>query len=488
MSTSSFPRHEISGAVLAALALCSTSVLAQDTSEPNPYYIGAAQAFSHDSNVFRAQDGESDIISSTSLLAGLDQPLGRGRVAADLTYTINRFQDQDQLNNNEYNARGRLDWATIERISGDFRAYDRSSLNRYDLESPEGITFKDMVRISGVAAQARIGVVTRWTFDGGAAYDQTRHSASQEENRNLRQGTINGGIRYRPHDLFNVRLGLRYSEGRYYNYGVDPTTGGDIEDKVDRDDIDLSVFWQPTGNSSLNARVSATHENHSQQSARDARTWTGALGYNWIATGKTSFKLELIRDTNAGGSNVDFGLVSDESSDTAGAQFDPCAGAVGSHRQDQRDRHGQLHQAQARQRLHRHGCGRRAGDRRQHRTRPHHPGGRQGQLPVQPRRGIRLLAQSRDPQRERGDGGHHLPVQRHRGRLQRRIRAALRRMIVQGNDSPRLFGLDGDHAISRSLTSGLRPEVSKQRLPISNATCRKSGASTLVIHPLLPTE
>ncbi len=253
MSTSSFPRHEISGAVLAALALCSTSVRAQDTSEPNPYYIGAAQAFSHDSNVFRAQDGESDIISSTSLLAGLDQPLGRGRVAADLTYTINRFQDQDQLNNNEYNARGRLDWATIERISGDFRAYDRSSLNRYDLESPEGITFKDMVRISGVAAQARIGVVTRWTFDGGAAYDQTRHSASQEENRNLRQGTINGGIRYRPHDLFNVRLGLRYSEGRYYNYGVDPTTGGDIEDKVDRDDIDLSVFWQPTGNSSLNA-------------------------------------------------------------------------------------------------------------------------------------------------------------------------------------------------------------------------------------------
>lgn len=307
-------RIRVSSAVLAMLALAAPAARAQ-ADEPNPYYIGASQAFTHDTNVLRAAHGTSDTISATSLLAGLDQPLGRGRLAADLTYILNRFQDQGQLDNNEYNARARLDWATVERVSGDIRAYDRESLNRYDLSAPEGISFKDLVRTSGLAATARVGVVTRWTFDGGAAFDTTKHSADQEENRNLRQGSVNAGMRYRPNDLFNARMGLRYSEGRYYDYGFNPD-GSSLEDHFNRNDLDFSVFWAPTGNSSLDARLSATDENHSVQSARDARTWTGALGYNWRASGKTAFRLELVRDTNAGSSNVDFGLVSDESTDT----------------------------------------------------------------------------------------------------------------------------------------------------------------------------
>src|SRR5262245_32904036 len=195
MSTSSMKkerrtsaRFAVSGATLAVLALAASSARAQ-ADEPNPWYIGAGQAFTHDTNVLRAQHGTSDTISSTSLLGGLDQPLGRGRLTADLNYSINRFQDQDQLNNDSYNARGKLDWATIERVSGNILAYSRQSLNRYDLSAPQGISFKDDVRNSGIGATAQIGGPTRWTFDGGAAFDTTHHSADEEQNRNLRQGS-----------------------------------------------------------------------------------------------------------------------------------------------------------------------------------------------------------------------------------------------------------------------------------------------------------
>lgn len=301
---------------LLTLALLA-SLPALSAAETSPYYFGVNQAVTGDTNVFRRADGQPrarDLISSTGLLAGIDQPFGRSRLVLNLQANMNRFKNAKQLNNNDYDTRLQFDWATIERISGDVVAYDRRNLNRYDLSTAEGTlsTERDLLRVTGAALRARIGLVTRWTFETGYAYEEASHSLDSLSNRDVRQGSLNAGVRYAPSDLWSVRLGARKTEGEYPHFLV---AGVQQADEFDRDDVDLSLAWAPSGNSKLDARISSTRESHSLQGQRDSNYVTGLLGYDWTITGKTKLRLQLARDTNAGRSDSDLALVT-ESSDT----------------------------------------------------------------------------------------------------------------------------------------------------------------------------
>ena len=110
-----------------------------------------------------------------------------------------------------------------------------------------------------------------------------------------------------------MRLGVRRTDGKYPNFrGPDGET---IEDEFTRDDIDLSVNWKPTGNSKFDGRVSSTREDHNIQGQRDSRYFTGLIGYDWILTGKTRLRVQAARDSGAGRSDFDGGIIT-ESSDT----------------------------------------------------------------------------------------------------------------------------------------------------------------------------
>ena len=86
----------------------------------SPYYIGASQAFTHDSNIFRVADEcaeTADAVSTTALLAGIDQPFGRQRGFGNAHVRYNKYQDQSQLDNTSYRLAAGLDWETVERLS-----------------------------------------------------------------------------------------------------------------------------------------------------------------------------------------------------------------------------------------------------------------------------------------------------------------------------------------------------------------------------------
>src|SRR5438552_933532 len=96
--------------------------------DPNPYYIGASQAFTHDSNVLRLPEGseQSDSFSTTTLLGGFDQPISRQRLYANGTLNYNRYKNRTDLNNTGYGLNAGWDWATIGHLSGTLSA----NLNR----------------------------------------------------------------------------------------------------------------------------------------------------------------------------------------------------------------------------------------------------------------------------------------------------------------------------------------------------------------------
>lgn len=295
-----------------ALVLAGGAATAFAGDESDPYVFGFSQAVSAENNLFRAPDGQPvsrDAISSTGLRAAIDQPFGRQHFTAGLEANVNRYKNNTQLNNTDHRLSARLDWSTIERVSGELTAEQRSSLYRYDLDSQNRYTGKNQLRTTGAGLQVRVGVVTAWTLEGGWAGNQSRYSAEQFTNRDVRQQTVNAGVRWADADALSVRVGGRHTEGRFPNFGVEP-------DEFRRNDVDLSLLAKPNGLSTLNARVSVTRETHSVQSQRDENTWTGALGWNWQATGKLNFDTQLSRDSSVGSSTFGTALNEIDSSDT----------------------------------------------------------------------------------------------------------------------------------------------------------------------------
>jgi hypothetical protein len=89
---------------LAHLALCPLVLLtcqpACAAEDPVPYYLGLSQAFTADTNIFRLPKNvpvRRDLISSTALTAGLDQPLGRGKLVADIQLNTNRYRNNKAM-------------------------------------------------------------------------------------------------------------------------------------------------------------------------------------------------------------------------------------------------------------------------------------------------------------------------------------------------------------------------------------------------------
>ncbi len=286
-----------------------------------PWIIGIQQGFTRDDNLFRAPDGDSrkvaDTYSSTGLRVGIDQPFGRQNLSLDALAQHNRYRSNKQLNNTSYEAGARLDWATVERLSGDVAIRQRQGLYR---ETTEGIITSDrnQLRTTSASAQARVGLVTRWSFEAGVAGSENEYTGRTVTNRDMRQHGFNAGVRFQPSAATTARLAYRQSDGEYprltSSSGGSTTTTG--PDEFTRRDIDLIGNFTPSGASSLNVRVSSTREDHTSSTRRDTSGWTGALGWVWRPTGKLVVDLDLSRDTSIGRSGLETSLISAaESSD-----------------------------------------------------------------------------------------------------------------------------------------------------------------------------
>jgi hypothetical protein len=292
-----FPRalRPVAAALLAAFA---GAAAAQE--DPAPWYIGAQQSFSHDSNVFRSATNEiSDTISSTALLAGVNLPFGRQRITADGLVRHDAYKDQDQLDHTGYRLGARLDWATIERLSGSLDLSSRQELTRDDLLTPGDNTVKTLQRVNNATFTGRIGATSVLAIQGRLGYQDVSYDSDLQalfDPIEYNQTIASLGVLWRPSGLITLGLAGRFTKGEYENIG----------DEYDRKDIDLTAVWEPTGISRVSARLSATDEEHDLQTQRDVSGVTGALQWTWRPTGKMRFVSDLVRET---GSQIAFAQV-----------------------------------------------------------------------------------------------------------------------------------------------------------------------------------
>lgn len=290
-------------AAAVASAIIATGLALAETS---PYYVGVSQSFGHESNLLRLNDGvpvpsgysRADTISSTALLAGIDQPIGRQRVHGDLSLRHNRYSNNDQFNNQSYSANLALDWATVNRLSGTLSGGATRALSSFNLQEQGFLNAKNLEDTKTLDASVQMGVVTQYSLLASAGHREVSNSLESDsvQARNFKQDTGSLGLRWQPSGALILGVGLRTTKGNYPKFGR-ATDKSFLSDSYTRNDIDFTAFYQPTGLSTLSARLSSGKTDYDRATQRNFSGVTGSLNWGWQATGKLRVNTTLTRDT-----------------------------------------------------------------------------------------------------------------------------------------------------------------------------------------------
>jgi hypothetical protein len=286
--------------------------------EPNPWYLGASQTLTQQSNLFRigrnvagaeqtlpAGVSKSDLVSTTALVGGIDQPIGRQRLYGSINLADNRYRHNSQLNTPSHNLNLALDWSTVERLSGSLGYADNKRQVQFNtLNSASSVeTRRNIVDTRRVNAVARLGLVTKLTAEAQWAHERVDYSAPEYAFREYRQDSLSLGLNYKPSGLLALGAALRQTRGEY------PLFSALGADRFTRDDLDLSANWQPSQVSQFSARLSATRTRYEQDSLRNSSGPTGYLSWNWQPTGKLRLRADLARDFGQSAYAADFGAL-----------------------------------------------------------------------------------------------------------------------------------------------------------------------------------
>jgi hypothetical protein len=272
--------------------------------QTSPWYVGAAQTFTHESNLYRLADGadesqvrsKSDTLSSTALLAGLDQPVGRQRLYGTLSLRNNRFQDNDNLDNESYALRAGVDWETANRLSGNLDLSANRSLAQFDTFTDTGVlTERNIERSDRVSATVRLGVVTQYTAEASLEHRQVDFSAAAYDRRENRQTTATAGLRWRPGGSTVFGAGLRHTRGEYPRY-LRLEDGSHLADKVTRTGLDLIANVEVGGASRIDSRLTLGRTRYDEATQRDTSGVTGFVAWNWQPGARLRLVTRLARD------------------------------------------------------------------------------------------------------------------------------------------------------------------------------------------------
>ncbi len=286
--------------------------------DPNPYYIGASAAVTHDSNVQRQPRALSDTYYSVGLLGGINQPIGRQRFYASGVVQNNQFESLKQLDNTSYGVNAGLDWATVYNLSGTVSFSGKENLFNSAETNTIRTTRRNIEKSDQSLARIRYGMASLLSLEGSFTHRRLSYSdPATDRQRGLSQDIVSAGLSYRPRAGLTLGTALRHTQGDYIS-GF----------QFKRNDLDLTATWVPSGLSTVYARLSAGRQ--TGQSEEFRTNFSGLTGYaNWVyrPTGKLQLNTSISRDTGAENGFLNFngqqvGGVGDTSRTTETASLD----------------------------------------------------------------------------------------------------------------------------------------------------------------------
>jgi hypothetical protein len=307
-------------AALAALALPAWSesspapAASPGTEEASPYTLGVLETITHDSNVFRIQDGlavtppaaRADWFSTTGIIGSIDQQISRERLKANAEFDINRFRDNTQLNSNAHSFSIEGDWETVDRLSGELGYTNSEQLYRYNLNVNQAETALNQQQTNSGFARFHLGSGTRLSFDAIFTALNVAYTAPDYKLRDIKRWDGTLGTTYASSQDLRWSFQYRYAQGQYPNYAteLDPVTGEvtTVPDNFSRNGLSFGVDMAATGASTFHGRISWAKEDHSQITTRSYSFWGADGKWVWIPTGRTQVTLDFLVDDDTGSS------------------------------------------------------------------------------------------------------------------------------------------------------------------------------------------
>jgi hypothetical protein len=297
-------RALLTGALGSVLGLAGMAALAQGlnppstsaASDPNPYYVGVGQSFTHDSNVYRVPSGPGDTYSSTSLFGGFDQPISRQRVFGKASISANRYQDQTQLNNTSYDLATGLDWATIQDLSGNLNLALNQHLAAPAASSTVPVATRNVAQTENVNALARWGGQALLSLEGTLGYSKIDYSAPAYVASDSRQDSASLALHYRPGGPLRLGIAARVNRTKTPKALFDPASGNYQSNTLKGNNLDFLADYELTGLLTASGRLSYTKQTNSGINNADFSGLTGSLSLGWRPTGKISLKFDASHD------------------------------------------------------------------------------------------------------------------------------------------------------------------------------------------------
>lgn len=263
--------------------------------EESPYYVGGSLGLYHVSNIYRQPNAtNSDQVGTASLLAGIDQPIGRQRLFGDASVRHSKYRRDSKLDNTGYSLSAGLDWAALDKLSGKFSAKASRNLAQYGSSTQvDATTDKNIESSRQAQLSARYGLAGTLSLEGGVAHQRREYTALSYKLLEYRQSQAHAGLGYRPSELLSFGLTGRYTDGD----GFARQLIFIVPNQYKRKDVDLTATWQASGASTVSSRISYSHVANDNSNVSNYAGLTGRLGWQWRPSGKLAVNANLIRDT-----------------------------------------------------------------------------------------------------------------------------------------------------------------------------------------------
>jgi hypothetical protein len=291
------------GTALFAMAAMAGLVPSSTHAQSNPYSIGLLQSVSAESNVVRLRDNQvlpegiskRDLIYSTALIGGIDQRIGRQRLFGTVSLRDTRFDRNSQFSSQGYGLNLGLDWSTVERVSGSLSLLANLTPRPAIRDRSDNVIVeRNVERLAGFDATARLGLVTRLSAEASYGQRELRYSSAASAFREYSQREGSLGLSARPGAATTIGLGVaqrRTEYPRLLSFFIDP------RDERTRDSAYLSARWVPSAISAVDARIDRGKVRHDPLPARNFSATTGTIGWSWRPGGKLALQTRYTRDT-----------------------------------------------------------------------------------------------------------------------------------------------------------------------------------------------
>ena len=265
--------------------------------ETSPYYIGVNQGFGYMSNLYSSQyDPLSSALSTTSLVGGFDQPVGRQRFYGTLNVGYNYFFNSEarNLDNTSYGVNLGWDWQTIERLSGTVRLTANQSLVYYNISgAPTDTGTQNIQNLNQIDLTGRYGISPDIGLNLGYTYRKVDFSAESYADEEYNQNTATIGLSYGRNRIWNLGAGFRFTRTEYPYY-PHRFPSQELGDQGDGNNFDLTAKWIPNGLSTVDIRLSYSDISYDYNTSRDFDGFNGLLSWTWLPTGKIRSTLTFI--------------------------------------------------------------------------------------------------------------------------------------------------------------------------------------------------